>query len=95
MTADRFFANATIEPGGYVQLTSLSTAVGIGSGAGRVALIQCLNQNVRWRDDGVAPTANVGVRLHAGETFEYTGNLRSIQFIEEAAGAELNISLYE
>lgn len=93
--ADRFVAEGIIEPAGYVQLTSLSSAVGIGSGAGRVALIQCLDQNVRWRDDGTSPTDSVGMRLHAGETILYTGNLRAIEFIEESAGAELNISLYE
>lgn len=93
--ADRFVAEGTIEPAGYVQLTSLSSAVGIGTGAGRVALIQCLSQNVRWRDDGDDPTTTVGMRIHAGETIFYTGNLRAIKFIEETAGAELNISVYQ
>jgi len=92
--ADRFYADATIEPAEYVQLTDLGTATGIGAGGGRVAMIQCLNQNVRWRDDGTDPTTTVGIRLHAGATFFYTGNLRSIRFIEETAGAELNINLY-
>jgi hypothetical protein len=95
MTADRYIAEGTIEPFQYVQLTDLGSAVGVGSGGGRVALIQSLNQNVRWRDDGSNPTTSVGMRLHAGETMLYTGNLRNLKFIEEAAGAELNISLYE
>lgn len=93
--ADRFVAEGTIQPAGYIQLTSLGSAVGIGSGSGRVALIQCLNQKVRWRDDGTNPTTSVGMVIHPGETIFYTGNLRAIKFIEETAGAELNISLYE
>jgi hypothetical protein len=95
MTADRYITEGTISPFEYVQLTSLGSAVGVGSGGGRVALIQCLNQNVRWRDDGSDPTTSVGMRIHAGETIYYVGDLRKIKFIEEAAGAELNIALYE
>jgi hypothetical protein len=90
-----FVSEATVEPDGYYQLTSLASAAGIGGGNGRVALIQCLKQNVRWRDDGVDPTANVGVRIHAGESIFYVGDLRKIRFIEEAASAELNISTYK
>lgn len=93
--ADRFVAEGNVQPAGFVQLTNLSSAVGIGTGAGRAALIQCLNQHVRWRDDGTAPTTSVGMRIHAGETFLYLGDPRAIQFIEETAGAELNISMYE
>lgn len=93
--ADRFVADATIQPVGYRQITNLGSAIGIQIGDGRVALIQALNQNVRWRDDGTDPTTSVGMRLHAGETIFYTGDLRAIRFIEESASAELNISVYQ
>lgn len=93
--ADRFTADATIEPVGYRQITDLSSAIGIPVANGRVALIQALDQNVRWRDDGTNPTSSVGMRLHAGETMFYTGDLRKIKFIEEAASAELNIVAYQ
>jgi hypothetical protein len=93
--ADKFFADATIEPVGYRQITNLTAAIGIPIANGRVAVVQALFANVRWRDDGVAPTGTVGIRLHAGETMFYTGNLRSIRFIEEAASAELNITAYQ
>lgn len=91
--ADRFFAYDTITPVAYVQ-PDPSSAVGIRVD-GRVALIQALNQNIRWRDDGTDPTANTGQRLAAGQTFFYNGDLRKIKFIQEAAGAELNITTYE
>lgn len=80
---------------GYVQLTSLATAKGAPIANGRVALIQALNQNVRWRDDGTNPTSTVGMRLHAGEQMFYTGDLRAVKFIEEAASAEINIVAYQ
>jgi hypothetical protein len=92
--ADRFFADGTVEPAGYVQLLPVA-AMGIGIGAGRVALIQALDQNVRYRDDGTDPTSSTGIRIHAGETIWYTGDVRAIKFIEEASGAELNISVYK
>jgi hypothetical protein len=93
--ADRFTADATINPIAYRQITDVSAAVSIYGGNGRVALIQALNANVRWRDDGTNPTDATGMRLHAGATTFYVGNLRTIKFIQESAGAELNISVYE
>jgi hypothetical protein len=92
--ADRFIADAIIEPDGYVQLTP-NTAQGVGIGNGRVALIQALDQNVRYRDDGADPTTTTGVRIHAGESIWYTGDLRQIRFIGETSGAELNILVYK
>ena len=92
--ADRFVADGTVEPAGYVQL-SPSSAVGISTGSGRLALIQVLDQNVRYRDDGTDPTTTVGVRIHAGESIWYTGDLRALRFIEETASAEINILVYK
>jgi hypothetical protein len=92
--ADRFFAYATITPVAYLQITDISVAQGIRVD-GRVAVIQALNQHVRWRDDGPDPTPTTGQRINAGDSFLYTGDLRAIKFIEEAAGAELNISTYQ
>ena len=90
-----YVADDKLEPQGYYQITSLSSAQSIAGGNGRVALIQCLDQNVRWRDDGTAPTTTVGMRLHAGESMWYVGDVAKIQFIEEAASAELNITTYQ
>ena len=59
-----------------------------------LALITPLTQNVRWRDDGVAPTASVGMPLLAGVTLQYDGDMTRIRFIETTASAELNVSYY-
>lgn len=36
---------------------------------------------VRWRDDGTAPTASVGHLLEVGQVLEYNADPRQIQFI--------------
>lgn len=82
-------------PLGYEQNTSLATVQGLKPPNGaRVALIQGLSQNVRWRDDSTDPDATTGMQLIATRDFLYTGDLAKIKFIEEAASAELNITYY-
>lgn len=81
-------------PVGYQQITSLSAAVGLTVPANaRFALIVPESQAVRWRDD-TDPTASVGWPLAVGQTLNYTGNLKSIRFIEQTASAKLNVSFY-
>lgn len=88
---------------GYQQITSLSSAASLTvpqkdvtgqNGSARAALIQTESQAVRWRDDGTAPTASVGMRLLVGENLWYDGDLNKIKFIEETASAKLNVSYY-
>jgi hypothetical protein len=80
---------------GYQQITSLSAsaALTVPSGA-TLALIVPETQNVRWRDDGTAPTASVGMPIFVGASLSYDGDLNRIRFIEETASAKLNISYY-
>ena len=88
---------------GYQQISSLSSATGLTvparDGIGNVqqptfALIIAETQGVRWRDDGTAPTASVGMPLAAGVPLQYDGDLTKIKFIEQTASAKLNISYY-
>lgn len=89
---------------GYQQITSLSSASGltvpsIDPSTGltvkaNFALITPETQGVRWRDDGTAPTASVGMPLAAGVTLQYDGDLSKIKFIGQTASAKLNISYY-
>ena len=88
---------------GYQQITSLSAAASLtvpvttpnGLNAKPVfALIVCESQAVRWRDDKTAPTASIGMPLAIGVPLQYDGDLINIQFIEQVAGAKLNISYY-
>lgn len=86
---------------GYQQITSLSssTALTIATdentrNAG-LAIISPETQNVRWRDDGTAPTASVGYLLAAGSEMVYEGSLDKLRFIEVTASAKLNICYYK
>jgi len=88
---------------GYQQITSLSAATGLTvpiidvqglSCKPAIAIITPETQAVRWRDDGTAPTASVGMPLAVGVTLQYDGDLTKIQFIEQTASAKINISYY-
>lgn len=88
---------------GYQQITSLSSSTGLTvpqvdlNGLAckpSIAIITAEAQAVRWRDDDVAPTATVGMPLATGVTLQYDGDLTKIKFIEQTAGAKLNISYY-
>lgn len=88
---------------GYQQITTLSSATSLTvpykdvqglAARPSIALITPEGQAVRWRDDGVAPTATVGMPLAVGVTLQYDGDLTQIQFIEQVGGAKINISYY-
>ena len=88
---------------GYQQITNLSASVGLtvpglapdGLNAKPVfALIIAEGAPVRWRDDGTAPTASVGMPIAVGVPFQYDGDLTKIRFIQQSASGILNISYY-
>jgi hypothetical protein len=88
---------------GYQQITSLSASTGLTvpnrdlNGLNQkpvIALITPEGQAVRWRDDGIAPTATVGMPLSVGVTLQYDGDLTQIKFIEQTASAKINITYY-
>lgn len=80
---------------GYQQITSLSASTGltVPEGATR-AVITPEAQSVRWRDDGTAPTASIGMPLPVLVSLSYDGDLKRIRFIQQAASATLNVSYY-
>jgi hypothetical protein len=80
---------------GYQQITSLSasTALTVPAGA-TMALIVPETQAVRWRDDGTAPTASVGMPVAVGSFLNYDGDLKNIRFIQQTASATINVSYY-
>lgn len=60
-----------------------------------LAIIRCTGGNVNWRDDGVAPTATVGMPMLATDSpFEYMGDIGGIQFIEQSGAATVDVSFY-
>lgn len=74
-------------PLGYCQLTNLSAAIalsacanGIPAGA-TMAVLQAETANIRYRDDGVAPTTSIGEIIVSGQQpMPYVGRLSALQF---------------
>jgi hypothetical protein len=93
-----------LAPRGYQKVTSLGTVktltmptVPAGPGAGvrvRAVLLKTETQAVRWRDDGVDPSATDGMLIDVGDEFWYAGKVSALRFIEATAGAVLHASLY-
>ena len=90
-----YTVDGKLAPLGYEQITDVSSVQELKRPTGaRVAKIQALTQDVRWRDDGTDPSSTVGMVLAAGTDMLYTGDLLKIKFFEAAASAELNITYY-
>lgn len=81
---------------GYQQITSLSSATSLTVPVGATrAVIVAEAQSVRWRDDGTAPTATIGmIQLTTTNPLAYSGNLAALSFIETTSSAKLDISYY-
>jgi hypothetical protein len=58
------------------------------------ALIIAEGAAVRWRDDGIAPTASIGMPLAVGVPLQYDGDLTKIRFIQQVATGIINVSYY-
>lgn len=88
------FANLFQKPLGYQQYTSLASATNLASIPANAtnAVIAVEGAGIRWRDDGTAPTASVGMPVTNGQTFAYQGNLAAIQFI--GTGATINVTYF-
>lgn len=89
-------------PAGYHKYTGLSSAKDLTDGAAftltaamYVVILKAEGAAIRWRDDGVAPTASTGMPLAVGVEMVYHGPLSKLQFIEQSASATLNASFYQ
>lgn len=59
------------------------------------AVIEAELADIRWRDDGVSPTASVGMLLYAGTAPTFGGDLATLQFIGTQTTSVLNVSYYK
>lgn len=80
-------------PNGYQQITSLAASTALTVPANTtVATVVPEGQAVRLRKDGVAPTATVGLPIPVGAFVRlYGAEIAAARFIEQAAGAKLNV----
>ena len=89
-------------PIGYVQIAALGSGAGGSglplsglSGTATICLITCEGSGIRWRDDGVAPTATVGYPLNAGDSLIYSGTLTAFLMIPQTGNPVVDISFYK
>jgi len=84
-----------LTPKGYQQITSLTSAVALTVPANAIyAFLVAEVADVRYRDDGTAPTATVGWPLARDTAFWYIGSLSAVKFIQVQSSGILNISYY-
>lgn len=90
-----FVKAASAVPLGFQQIVgaAASTALTVPSGA-TYAIIQPVSQAISWRDDGVVPTATIGMTVPAGGELLYDGTLATFRYIQVAATVTVNISYY-
>lgn len=90
-------------PDGYCQITVLTSAVNLVTAScstgsvpaqGIVAEICVSGQAIRYRDDGTAPTASIGIPVAAGTCFQYAGNIAKLSVIQQSATATVDASFY-
>lgn len=87
----------TYVAGGYQQVTGMSASTPLPSRPAvvRRAIIQAEAQAIRWRDDGTAPTATVGMLIPAGGELRYDGaDMSAFRMIQVTAGAIANVAYY-
>lgn len=85
-----------VQPNGYQQITSLSASTALTIPDGTSYAVVCIETAaVRWRDDGVAPTASVGQPLAIGQCIAYPAPSPNLRFIQSASNAVLNASYYK
>lgn len=87
---------APLVPLGFQQLTNVTNAAAVSLTPPAGALVARIVPDgaIRWRDDGTAPTAAVGMPVTADDEFEYSGNLAAIKFIAQSATTNVNVSHY-
>ncbi len=88
--------DGTLRPVGYRQLASLGSATSIPTVSGaELVMIQAEGQNLRFRDDKIAPTTSVGFQIFAGDSLWYNAaDLTDGQLIEESASGKANLLFY-
>jgi hypothetical protein len=81
---------------GYQQLSSPAAATALTVPAGTLfCVFNGEVQAARWRDDGVDPTAAIGMLLKVADpTYPYFGQIARLKFIQVTAGAVINVTYY-
>lgn len=82
-------------PCGFQRITGLSPFITLSPPPNAIsAIITVENSSVRWRDDGIPPTAFIGYPLAQNDELDYSGDPSRLQFVDQSSGAILSISYY-
>jgi hypothetical protein len=87
------FAAGAIDAATLLSTITVNAVVGIPAGTA-FARIHCTAQAVRWRADGVDPTAAIGQPLAVNTELRLEGDFARVKFISQTAGAILNVSFF-
>ena len=92
-----FIPDTPDQPLGYQQITVNGTAVSLTVPTGAAAVVvRAETQNIRWRDDGVAPTASTGFLMNSTDApYVFGGALAALQFINTGSSTSLDVSYYK
>ena len=84
------------QPVGFQQILAFSGLQTLTVPTGATwAIIRAETNNIRWRDDGVSPTASVGqFMVTTDQPFIYTGSLSTFSVIPVTGSATLDIAYY-
>jgi hypothetical protein len=85
-----------MKPLGFEQISAPSTHTALTPPAGAYyGVLQTLNNSVYFRDDGVAPTTLVGMRIAAGESYTVPSVSTSCYVIQATTtAATVNVLYY-
>jgi hypothetical protein len=91
-------------PAGFETITVSNTSIGFtaasayptGGPAADMAVVDVESNAIRYRSDGIAPTATVGNPIAAATTFTVCGApaIKAVRFIRQSADATLSVSYY-
>lgn len=79
----------------HANIGDLSSVVSCPSSTGTTVIFQPETNGVRWRADGKDPTASDGFLAVVNTVTKFTGDLSKLRFIQDGAGATLQISVFE
>ena len=81
---------------GYTQVEVDDTAISVGVIPIDVTftLLMIEGGDVRFRDDGIDPTASSGMRVDKGGTLKYDADPSALRFIAVSAPATVNVTFY-
>ena len=90
-TPTTYTSAGTGEYGLAVAGTDVALTPPVGAIAAQITISGC---DMRYRDDGVSPTAAVGMPVFNGASWFYSGPLSALRFIAQSGSGTLNVSYY-